>query len=677
MSIMAEQAPISTIIKRDGKQVSFETDRITQAIYKSMKALGYDDAAESERLMKRCVEHLNETHKDKTPTVEEVQDTVEAILIKEGKPEVAKAFILYRQQRAQLRKTKQGLLGGLVDDSKVSLNGLLLAKERYLLKDSEGITRETPKMMFLRVAKAIAQTEKIHKTGQNEIQELEKNYFDLLSRMQFVPGGRILSGAGTPQNYLLSSFVIPLKDSMRGIFSALLEKAMIQRLGGGTGFSFSRLRGKATPILQSGAVASGPVAFIALFNHASSLTVQKGNRLGANMASLSVEHPDIVEFISAKDRLGLSNFNLSVEVTDAFMEAVEANKSSMLKDPHTGGVVKEPKAKQIFDIMVFMAWKTGDPGLLFIDRINKDNATPTLGRIETTDPCGDSPMLGYDSSPIGAINLSLFVSPNGTIEWKKLKPAVHLGVRFLDSVIDATKFPLPIIEKTVASHRRIGLGVMGFADMLFQMDIPYNSEKGIEVADKVMKFIKDEAEQATLELGKTKGNFPLIKDSIHKSPRRNAGLLAIAPSGSRSILCETSAGIEPHFALGYRRKIFGNTDITYVNPFFESELKKAGLFTDDLHQHIAGGQSIQGMEQMPERIRQVYVTAHDIRPRWHIRMQATFQKHIDGAISKTINFPEDATLKDVDNAFVLAWKSGCKGLTIYRDKSHIQQVINI
>lgn len=671
---MAE-ATLEKIIKRDGSETAFDKDRITQAIFKAMKALGFDDYAAAEQLMQRCIELLQQTHKETPPTVEEVQDAVEAVLIKEGKPEVAKAFILYRQDRSQIRLTKQNLLGGLLDDSKLSFNGLVLAKERYLLKDAQGITKETPKLMYARVAKAIAQTEKTYKT--TDIAQLEKNYYDILSQMHFVPGGRILSGAGTPQNHLLSSFVIPLKDSMRGIFTALLEKAMIQRLGGGTGFSFSRLRAKSRPILQSGAVASGPVAFIDLFNHASSLTIQKGNRLGANMASLSVEHPDIVEFISAKDRLGLSNFNLSVEITDAFMEAVESNKTYMLKDPHTGADVKEVKAKQIFDIMVFMAWKTGDPGLLFIDRINKDNVTPSLGRIETTDPCGDSPMLGYDSSPIGAINLATFVSVNGTIEWKKLKPVVHLAVRFLDSVIDTTQYPLKTIEKTVLANRRIAIGVMGFADMLFQMDIPYNSEKGVDIADKVMKFIKDEAEEASKNLGKEKGNFPLLKESIHKTPRRNAGILAIAPSGSRSILCETSAGIEPHFALGYKRKILGNTEITYVNPYFEADLKKSGLFTDDLYRKVADGGSIQHMEAIPERMKQVYVTAHDIRPRWHIRMQATFQKHIDGAISKTINFSEDATLKDVENAFILAWKSGCKGLTIYRDKSHTLQVINI
>ncbi len=674
---MAMADGLTKIIKRDGREMPFENDRITQAIFKAMKALGYEDLAEAERLMGHCVSRLAEAHQEKAPTVENVQDAVEAVLIKEGKPDVAKAFILYRQERSKIRTTKQDLLGGLVDDSKLSLNGLVLAKERYLLKDENGVTRETPRMMYARVAKAIAQTEKNYKTASSTISDIEHDYAEMLSHMQFVPGGRVLAGAGTAQNYLLSSFVIPLKDSMKGIFSALLEKAMIQRLGGGTGFSFSRLRGRATPILQSGAVASGPVAFVDLFNHASSLTVQKGNRLGANMASLSVEHPDIVDFISAKDRLGLSNFNLSVEITDAFMEAVESNKTYMLKDPHSGKAVKEVKAKQIFDIMVFMAWKTGDPGLLFIDQINKDNSTPSLGRIETTDPCGDSPMLGYDSSPIGAINLATFVSPNGTIEWKKLKPVVWSAVRFLDSVIDATKFPLSIVEKTVIANRRIGLGVMGFADMLYQMDIGYNSEKGVEIADKIMKFIKDEATEASIELGKEKGNFPLIKDSVHKAPRRNAGLLAIAPSGSRSILCETSAGIEPHFALGYKRKILGTTEITYMNPYVEADLKKSGLYSDELYRMIFEGGNIQTIESIPERMRQVYVTAHDIRPRWHIRMQSTFQKHIDGAISKTINFSEDATLKDVENAFILAWKSGCKGLTIYRDKSHALQVINI
>ena len=495
--------------------------------------------------------------------------------------------------------------------------------------------------------------------------------------MKFIPGGRILSNAGTKNRMMYSSFVIRVPDSMKGIFKALLEKALIQRLGGGIGLTFSKLRTKGQQILQSNAISSGPVAFIDLFDHASRLTVHKGNRTGANMGSLSIEHPDIIEFIAAKDKLGLENFNISAEVTDEFMHAVEKNKYYELKDPATQQSVKRIKAKQVFDFLVFMAWKNADPGILFVDRINKDNPLPSLGRIETTDPCGDLPMHPYDGCPIGAINLSKFVTPNKKVDWENIGETVTLSVRFLDNIIDTSRFPLKAIERTVIANRRIGLGVMGWADMLYQLKVGYESDEGYELAEKVAKFIMDTSIETSRYLASERGAFPNFKNSTFKEKQRNAGLMAIAPTGSRSILADTSPAIEPHFALGYRRTVFGNVEISYMNPFFEITAKEEGFYSEEIMKTISESGTIQDIDNLPQKVKRIFVTAHDIIPEGHIKMQASFQKYIDNAISKTVNFPEDATITDVEKAYFMAWKLGCKGITVYRDKSKDRQVINI
>lgn len=665
------------IQKRTGEIVPFDKERIVTAIYKALRAVGKDNIELAKSLADEVVKKTEEKYQNnEMPTVEGIQDIVESVLIAKDQAVTAKAYILYRQKRTELRKIKQGLLNGLIDDSKLSLNGLLIAKERYLLKDENNNVIETPLQMFRRVAKTASQVEKKYSKESKAIEEYEEKFYNIISTLKFVPGGRILANSGTKNRMMYSSFVIKVPDSMKGIFKALLEKALIQRLGGGTGFSFSRLRPKGTQILYSNAVASGPVAFIDLFDHASRLTLQKGNRLGANMGSLSIEHPDIIDFITAKDRLGLENFNISVEVTDDFMQAVEKNKYYELKDPLTKSPVKKIRAKQVFDILVFMAWKNADPGVLFIDRINKDNPTPKLGRIETTDPCGDLPMQAYDASPIGAINLAKFVTAK-KIDWEDFGDTVKLAVRFLDNIIDASKFPFTAIEKTVLANRRIGLGVLGWADMLYQLKISYESDEAYELGEKLAKFMRDKAKESSEELANEKGAFPNFKKSIFKDKQRNASLLAIAPTGSRGILAESSPAIEPHFALGYRRTVFGNVEISYLNPFFENTSKEEGFYSEELMKKVSERGSIQELEEVPQKIKKMFLTAHDISPEGHIKMQSAFQKYIDNAISKTINFPEDATITDVEQTYFLAWKQGCKGITVYRDKSRERQVINI
>ncbi|HHI03917.1 MAG TPA: adenosylcobalamin-dependent ribonucleoside-diphosphate reductase [Candidatus Woesearchaeota archaeon] len=664
---------ISKIRKRDGTIVKFKLSKIATAIEKAMLAVGIDDDLLPRRLADTVITELNKKHPDEyIPNVEEVQDIVEKTLINKGHAKMAKAYILYRQKRTEIRKLKQNILGKL-DDSKLNVNGLLIAQSRYLLKDKE---IETPKEMFRRVAKHVASAEKLYSKSGKKIAEIEEQFFDMISALEFVPGGRILANAGTNHNMLYNIFVIPIEDSMKGIFKALYHKALIQRYGGGTGFSFSKLRPKGKKLETTKAYASGPVAFIKLFDHASDLTVQIGNRKAANMGSLSVEHPDIVEFITMKERGEIKNFNISVEITDEFMTAVKENKKYNLKNPSTGEIIDTIDANNIFYLIVTMAWKTGDPGLLFIDRINESNPLPSIARIETTDPCGDQLLLPYDGSPLGAINLSKFVR-NKKIKWKHLETVTKLGVRFLDNTVDKSKFPVKKVEETVKNGRRIGLGVMGFADMLYKLGIPYNSEKALETAEKVMKYIAGVAFKMSEELAVEKGVFPLWNKSIYKDKikLRNCALLAISPTGSRSILADTSPAIEPNFALGYTRKVLGVTEILQINKVLEEVLKEHDLYSEEIIRSIIKNRTLASIN-LPEDIKKIFVTAHDISPEWHIKMQAIFQKYIDNAISKTINFTKDATIEDIKKAFIMAYDLGCKGITVYREGSLAEEVIS-
>ena len=664
----------SWIIKRNGQKVKFVTDRITTVIKKAGKATNTE--LDSAKLTDAVLDNLSAIYDNiNLPTVEGVQDIVEKVLIQYGYAKTAKAYILYRQKRSEERKIKEDILGK-IDDSKLSPNGLIIAKSRYLLKDSNGDVVETPKEMFRRVAKEIA---KIEKKYDNDHKEMEEKFYDIMSTLEFVPGGRILAGAGTKHSQLYSCFVLPVEDSIKGIFRALYEKALLHRVGGGTGFSFSRIRQKGKRVVQSDAYASGPVKFMYMFNHASEVTIHSGNRKGANMGSLSVHHPDIIEFITCKERKPLENFNISVEITDEFMEAVKKNLSYNLVDPQLNTIVDTIPARNVFDLIVTMAWKNGDPGILFIDRINKDNPTPKLGRIETTDPCGDQPMLPYDACNLGAINLSLFVTKNKKIDWDRLKHVAQLGVHFLDNVVDSTNIPVKKVKDMIQLNRRIGLGIMGFSDMLYKLEIPYNSGQACAIAEDITKFIYDNAFEQSKKMAKERGVFPNWENSIFhdKFKLRNAGILNISPTGSRSIFADTSSGIEPNFALGYTRKIAAGFDLASVNNILIDTLRDEGLYTEEIIEKIAKTGTLNDIEEIPERIKRIFITAHDVSPMWHVRIQAAFQKHIDNAISKTVNFSKNATIGQIKKVFMKAYKMGCKGITVYRDGSINDQVIQL
>ena len=478
-------------------------------------------------------------------------------------------------------------------------------------------------------------------------------------------------------------------DSIEEIFDAVKFAAMIHKSGGGTGFSFSRLRPKASRVGSTGGVASGPVSFLRIFNTATEQIKQGGTRRGANMGILRVDHPDIVEFIRAKEKEGeFNNFNLSVGLTEAFMQAVERDGNYDLTDPHTGQVTGSLRAREIFDLLVCRAWQTGDPGIVFLDRINRDNPTPAQGEIESTNPCGEQPLLPYEACNLGSVNLACFFVPGhehdedpaaAGIDWDGLKQVVHLAVRFLDNVIDASRFPLERIDETVRRNRKIGLGVMGFADLLFQLGIPYDSEAGIALAERIMGFINAEGHAASARLAEERGPFPAYAESVFpqrgEGPYRNATVTTIAPTGTLSIIGGCSSGVEPLFALCFTRNILDGERLVEVNPYFEAALKEAGLGTPELMEQVVEKGSIQSLDALPAAMRKVFVTAMDIDPVWHLRMQAAFQRHTDNAVSKTVNLPHSATEQDIHDIYWLAYKEGCKGVTVYRDGCKSLQVL--
>jgi ribonucleoside-diphosphate reductase alpha chain len=470
---------------------------------------------------------------------------------------------------------------------------------------------------------------------------------------------------------------------MEGIFGALKNAALIHKSGGGTGFGFSRLRPKNSMVGTTGGVASGPVSFMKIFNTATEQVKQGGTRRGANMAILKVDHPDIMEFIHSKRKnKDLNNFNISVGITDEFMKAVAKNEEYDLVEPRDHTLIGKLHASQVYQTLVERAWKNGDPGIIFLDRINRDNPTPELGEIESTNPCGEQPLLPLEACNLGSINLAKFVTKNGEgpqIDYEGLKDLITLSVRFLDNTIDMSKYPLPEITAMVRGNRKIGLGVMGFADMLFQLQIPYNSEEALETAEIVMGFIQEAAHEASSNLAEERGVFENYGQSIFKDTGvkyRNATTTTIAPTGTLSILAGCSSGIEPLFALSFVRNVMDNDKLLEVNSYFEKMAREKGFYSNELMDQIAQKGSIQDMMEIPEEVRTVFVTAHDVSPDWHIRMQAAFQKQTDNAVSKTVNLPHDATVDDVKKVYDLAYELGCKGVTIYRDGSKENQVLS-
>ncbi|MDH3216485.1 MAG: vitamin B12-dependent ribonucleotide reductase [Candidatus Krumholzibacteria bacterium] len=568
---------------------------------------------------------------------------------------------------------------------KLSENAVTVLSNRYLRRDTEGVVLETPDEMFVRVAANISLAEQIYDPSESIRRRWEHEFYEVMSNLEFLPNSPTLMNAGTDIQQLAACFVLPVEDSMESIFESVKHAALIQKSGGGTGFSFSRLRPKDDCVQSTKGVSSGPVSFMGVFDAATETVKQGGRRRGANMAVLRVDHPDIEDFIEAKKQLDrLTNFNISVALTEDFMEAVINDQEYDLFNPRTGCAERRVAARKVFDRIVEAAWRNGEPGIVFIDRINKDNTTPLLGDIESTNPCGEQPLLPFESCNLGSINLSSVVVSrelDTVVDYDRLGHVVRVAVRFLDNVIDMSRYPIKQIEAMTRANRRIGLGVMGFADMLLKMRIPYDSEDAIALAEKIMSFVKDEARAASSDLAEERGSFPNYKGSAFDQnggrPMRNATTTTIAPTGTISIIANVSSGIEPIFALAYVRNVLDGKELVEVNPVFRDIAVKEGFYSEELMRKIATVGSVRNVTEVPEPWRSIFRTSYDISPKAHVRIQAAFQKFTDNAVSKTVNFPEDAAVEDVEEVFQLAYRLGCKGVTIYRDKSREEQVLNI
>ncbi|MEM2878452.1 MAG: adenosylcobalamin-dependent ribonucleoside-diphosphate reductase [Candidatus Hadarchaeales archaeon] len=667
------------IKKRDGRNVKFDQSRITDAIHRAMLAVAEKNGRIARRLSDEAVRILEKKSAGKIPSVEDAQDAVIEALKKNGYGKVAAEYLAYRKKKEEIRALREKL--GIDREPKLTVNALEVLRNRYLLRNEDGEIIETPSQMFHRVAETIAKVDSLYG------EDWKKSYgefYGALSRLEFLPNSPTLFNAGAPLGQLSACFVLPIEDSLESIFTAVKNAAIIEKSGGGVGFDFSKIRPKGDLVRSTKGVASGPVSFMRVFDTVTETIKAGGKRRGAMMGILRVDHPDIEEFITAKLRENyLKNFNLSVAVTDDFMKAVENDGEYSLINPRTGKYVKKIRARDIWELMVKSAWSCGDPGVLFIDEINRRNPTPSIGRIEATNPCGEVNLLPNESCNLGSINLSKMVKvkdgKNG-IDWEKIERTVKIGVHFLDNVIDANRYPLPEIERMTKDNRKIGLGVMGWADLLIRLEIPYDSDKAVRLAEKVMKFISQKAREKSAELGRKRGSFPNFEKSVWRESHdamRNATVTSIAPTGSISIIAGCSSGIEPLFAVSFMRKVLEGSRLFEINPMFEKIAKERGIYSGRLLEKIARSGSVQKIREIPRDIRRIFVTALDMAPEWHVRMQAAFQKYADNAVSKTINLPPSATPEDVKKVYMMAWKLRCKGITVYRYGSRTEQVLYI
>jgi len=646
--------------RRDGTLVSFDVARIEAAVARAAREVANDDPDMPVTVARAVADALGH----RVAPVERIQDLVEARLGEAGLDDVARAYIIYRQRRAELRAAKALL--GVRDELKLSLAAVTVLRERYLLRDEQGRSIESTGEMMDRAAAFVAAAEDGYRARSSA--QWAERFSALLRSLEFLPNSPTLMNAGTDLGLLAGCFVLPVEDSLRSIFTTLAQAAEIQRTGGGTGYTFTHLRPAGDRVASTGGTASGPLSFLRLYDTAAGVVAMGGRRRGACMAVLDASHPDIYEFVTVKSDSPreLTQFNLSVGVTDAFMRAVERNGTHRLVNPRTGKSVERVSAVELFSAICEAAHACGDPGVVFLDAINRANPVPSRGRIEATNPCGEVPLLPYESCNLGSINLARMIT-NGHVDWDRLEEVAAIAVRFLDDVIDASRYPFPELGEATRATRKIGLGVMGLAEMLASLGIPYDSEEGVRLAGQVMRRIQQAAHAASAQLAEDRGAFPAFANSrfADSAPRRHAQVTSVAPTGTISLIAGTTAGIEPMFAIAFTRAIVGR-HLLEVNPCFDRLARDRGLYSDELVAEIAQRGGVRGYPQLPAEVRAAFPTASEIAPEWHLRMQAAVQRHVDAAVSKTINLPATATTDDIRAVYLAAWKAKVKGITVFR-----------
>lgn len=656
--------------------VDFDPSRIEAAVSLAALEVGRREPELPTRVTRMVSSELARRFGRRTPEIEDIQDMVEQALMTAGLADVARAYLAYRRRHAELRRAKEML--GVRDELKLGLGALAVLKERYLLKDERGTVIESPGEMMERVATFVAEAEEQWYPGASA--RWAESFAASLRQLEFLPNSPTLMNAGTEIGLLSGCVVLPLEDSLTSIFQTLGQAALLHQAGGGTGYSLSHVRPRGDRVASTGGSASGPVSFLSVFDVAADVVSEGGRRRGASMAVMDVMHPDIVEFIEAKVAArALEHFNLSVGVSDRFMRAVLEDADHRLVNPRTGREVGRISARELFDRLCTAAWRGGDPGLLFLDRVNRDNPLPTLGRLEATNPCGEVPLLPYESCNLGSVNLARLVV-NGSIDFERLGALVQLAVRFLDDVIEVSHYPVAELEHPARAARKVGLGVMGLAETLATLGLPYDSAPANRLAARIMRFIEQQARQASAGLAHERGPFPLYEKSRYRArgigPLRNAQLTSVAPTGTISLIAGTTSGIEPIFALSYLRHILGR-DLPETNPLFERTARRRGFYSDELMAEIERTGTVRQVRAVPPEVRAAFVTALEISPEWHLRMQAAVQRHVDAAVAKTINLPPQATVGDVRAIFLAAWQARVKGITVYRYGARPGQVLTL